>query len=86
MILEFLAQTSGRVKAGADILTVAGSISALLGVLTQFFGLLAAILSFTWAALRLYEALSRKKHCGRAAQDCPILCPPGCVNWRVKKK
>jgi hypothetical protein len=85
-LIEVIAIIPVPAKIGADILTVAGWVSALSGALTQFFGLLAAILSFVWAALRLYEAITRKRHCIHATLECPVLCPPGCVHWRAKRK
>lgn len=44
-----------RIKLTGDTLAIFGWVSALSGVLTEVFGLLAAVLSFAWAAVRLYE-------------------------------
>jgi hypothetical protein len=50
-----------------DVLAIAGWIGALAGALTNVFGLLAAIASFAWCAIRVYETktvqnwLNRKK-------------------------
>ena len=48
-------------KLVGDLMAVMGWVSALAGALTQIFGLLAAILSFAWAAVRLYETKTVQK-------------------------
>jgi len=61
-------QIPEQVKLVGDGLAVIGWVSVLAGVLTQVFGLLAAILSCVWGAVRLYETktvqnwLVRRKH------------------------
>jgi hypothetical protein len=52
---EPIQQQMQHVKPVMDGLAVIGWISALTGMLTSVFGLLAAILSFAWCALRVYE-------------------------------
>lgn len=48
-------QLPEQVKLTVDGLAVAGWMTALFGVLTGLFALLAAVLSFAWGAVRLYE-------------------------------
>jgi ABC-type Na+ efflux pump permease subunit len=52
---EPIQQQIQHVKPVMDGLAVIGWISALTGMLTSVFGLLAAILSFAWCAIRVYE-------------------------------
>ena len=50
-----LATTPESTKAVLDLAAIVGWITALSGVITGVFGALAAIASFAWALVRLYE-------------------------------
>lgn len=54
-MLQIVEGIPEKIKLTGDTLAIFGWISALSGALTEAFGLLAAILSFAWAAIRLYE-------------------------------
>lgn len=57
-MVKLLSHIPEQTKLGVDVLAAFGWMSALLGVLTNLFALGAAILSFAWCALRLYETKS----------------------------
>lgn len=71
----------------ADVTAVSVSTSAVLGLLTQAFGLVGVILSCAWGACRLYEMLARYKHCANYDPEvCPKICPAACPMYAHKRK
>lgn len=84
MMIGLLERLPGPARAGADVLAVAGWVSALAGALTQIFGLLAAVLSFTWMAMRFYHLFTRKRRCVNAGPGCPAVCPQDCPQYKYK--